>query len=424
MLSRSSWYYGITLICLFLSWQVHADFESLRKHYLESRNRDPQFSQETKWIAIDQQLAHFVEVTIDHQHRFALAPESVGDALVYRAIIAEGLYMRRKDPELLIRAHAVLARMVRLFTHHSLRDDALLRRIELYRTFEPESERTILFTQHIVDSYPNTPAWYAAKKYVADVKHSSLSRARLGSAITKRSNSSYSSNELATLGAPIVLIDPGHGGDDTGARGARELLEKDITLAIARELKKELERRSIRAILTRDSDEFVPLARRTEDARRHQAHILVSIHCNASVGHGNRGIEFYVYDRSIDTGVFSAANHGGAPGSREHSNIADWLAPLVEEKKRAESDRLAGDVREVLSRHVKDDLHGTELRIPRKAGFYVLQAVTIPGVLIELLFVDEQKDGELLSKPIVRSKLAKGIADGIQAFFKRLDGKL
>jgi len=124
---------------------------------------------------------------------------------------------------------------------------------------------------------------------------------------------------LLMLMSWIVAIDPGHGGDDTGALGYRRLPEADIVLAIAKKLKAELEQiPGVSALLTRSGDYFIPLRKRMEIARKYQADIMISIHCNASRNRDATGTE--VYFLSL-TGATDEASRSLA----ESENAADLI---------------------------------------------------------------------------------------------------
>jgi len=221
----------------------------------------------------------------------------------------------------------------------------------------------------------------------------------------------------------IVAIDPGHGGDDTGALGYRRLPEADIVLAIAKKLKAELEQiPGVSAVLTRTGDYFVPLKRRVELARKYQADVMISIHCNASRNHEATGTE--VYFLSL-TGATDEASRTLA----ESENAADLIGGISPQA----GDDLMGilfDLRQndtirrssELAENLVDALREEDrLKIERgvkQAGFVVLKAPDIPAVLVETAFITNPREAAMLKDGQFQSKVAERLADGVQTYMK------
>ena len=222
----------------------------------------------------------------------------------------------------------------------------------------------------------------------------------------------------------VVAIDAGHGGADPGAIGRRsKTREKDITLAIARKLAAELRRRpGIRSILVRDGDYFVPLRRRTAIARKARADLFVSIHADAFRRPKVRGASAYVLS-------WRGASSEAARWLAERENAADRAGglnldrhePMVRsamvDMSRKGTDRLSNVVANRVLRELKSKVrvHGEQVH---RAGFAVLKTRNIPAVLIETAFLSNPTDEKLLRDGRYQRRIARAIADGVEAFFK------
>jgi N-acetylmuramoyl-L-alanine amidase len=209
-----------------------------------------------------------------------------------------------------------------------------------------------------------------------------------------------SPGDVPALGQPqapalrTIVIDPGHGGDELGARGPAGTYEKDLTLDVARRLKASIEGRlGIRVLLTRDEDRLVPLDERAAIANHNRAQLFLSIHLNASKRRGAVGAETYFLstDSTDDeartlaalenraSGVLEAPPAEKAEGDRSLDLI---LWDLAQNQYLAESARLAESVQKELN-----VLAGTKDRGVRQAPFRVLMGATMPAVLVEAGFI-------------------------------------
>ena len=220
----------------------------------------------------------------------------------------------------------------------------------------------------------------------------------------------------------IVAIDPGHGGDDSGALGYRRLPEADVVLAIAKKLRWELEQLpGVSAFLTRAGDYFIPLRRRIELARKYQADIMISIHCNASRNHEATGTE--VYFLSL-TGATDEASRSLA----ESENAADLIGGVSAETgddllgilfdlRQSDTLRRSSELAEKLVDALRDE-DRLNTRGVKQAGFVVLKAPDIPAVLVETAFITNPREASMLKDSQFQSKMAERLADGVQAYMK------
>jgi N-acetylmuramoyl-L-alanine amidase len=220
----------------------------------------------------------------------------------------------------------------------------------------------------------------------------------------------------------IVAIDPGHGGDDTGALGYRRLPEAEIVLAIAKKLKAELEDiPGDSAFLTRSGDYFVPLRKRVELARQLQADVMISIHCNASRNREATGTEVYFLSltgatdeasRSLAEAENAADLIGGVP--KETGN--DLLGILFDLRQN-DTVRRSSELAENLVDALRDE-DRLSTRGVKQAGFVVLKAPDIPAVLVETAFITNAREAAMLKDPQFQSKVAERLSDGVQAYMK------
>lgn len=224
---------------------------------------------------------------------------------------------------------------------------------------------------------------------------------------------------------PIVIaVDAGHGGEDPGARGRGGLLEKDVTLAIARRLARKIDAQpGMRAVLTRDGDYYVDLRERTVRARKAQADLFVSIHANAYKDRDMHGTAVYVLS---DRGASSEQ----ARWIASHENAADLVGGV---KLRNKDDDLAAvliDISQSATMEASFDLGSRLLdalgkvnplqkSVVQQAGFLVLKSPDIPSVLVETAFISNPHEEKLLRKASYQDELASSIFDGVHSYFAR-----
>lgn len=219
-----------------------------------------------------------------------------------------------------------------------------------------------------------------------------------------------------------VAIDAGHGGEDPGAHGAKGTLEKNVTLAVARRVKAKIDNiDNMRAVLTRDSDYFIPLAERVNKARRLNADLFVSIHADAFINPDARGSSVFTLS---EHGATSAAARwlaksendadlvGGVNVGVKDKNLAKTLIDLSQTATNNDSRRLASSVLNQLSG--VNRLHKGEVE---QAGFAVLKAPDIPSILVETAFISNPEEESRLSDDAYQDKLANAIVDGIKRYF-------
>ncbi|MET0605566.1 MAG: N-acetylmuramoyl-L-alanine amidase [Beijerinckiaceae bacterium] len=224
---------------------------------------------------------------------------------------------------------------------------------------------------------------------------------------------------------PLVVIDPGHGGIDPGARARNGQLEKNLVFDMALALKEKLAATGrYRVLMTRDDDVFVALADRVKFARRAQADLLISLHADALASHdGVRGASIYTGSekasdayaaRLAESENKADAAAGADAGNEILDDVNDILADLTRRETRTFAHRfaktLAGDLGSAVPMH-KSPL--------RSAGFRVLMAPDVPSVLVELGYLTNTNDIALLTSDAGRAKASAAIVAAVDGYFAR-----
>jgi N-acetylmuramoyl-L-alanine amidase len=221
--------------------------------------------------------------------------------------------------------------------------------------------------------------------------------------------------------APLVMLDPGHGGKDPGAIGLSGTYEKQVSLATAFELKRQLEAGGrYRVALTRARDVFVPLDDRVAKAQASGAALFVSMHADALSDHAVRGASVYTLANTASDAQTaalaqrenSADRFAGSGWRNTPPEVSRILASLVRQETRIGSGRL--------SRSLVGSLDQDLPMLPnpeRHAGFVVLKAVDIPSVLVEMGFMSNRNDEAELRRPEHRARVAEAMKRAVDGYF-------
>jgi N-acetylmuramoyl-L-alanine amidase len=227
-----------------------------------------------------------------------------------------------------------------------------------------------------------------------------------------------------TIAKRRIVIDPGHGGHDPGAVGPSGLHEKDVVLDIALKLKEILSADPLNEVfLTREKDKFIPLEERTAIANNKNADLFVSIHANANPVRRIKGIETYLLNWTNDEEAMRVAareNKISLKKMREMHRQMDILGmiknDLLRQNKREESLKLAHYIqRSMISTPNSDYKTRVDLGV-KQALFYVLFGARMASVLVEVSFISNPQEEQLLSKESYRMHIAKAIATGLNRY--------
>ena len=222
----------------------------------------------------------------------------------------------------------------------------------------------------------------------------------------------------------IVVLDPGHGGEDPGAIGKRGTYEKDIVLAVAKKLKSKIDReQNMRAMLTRDDDYFVPLKERVAKARAVKADLFISIHADAF---GNRDVRGSSVFALSERGATSAAARwlaqrensadliGGVNLDVDDPILAKTLLDLSQSAQINDSLKLGKFVLDEIG-----EVNALHKNYVEQAGFAVLKAPDVPSILIETAFISNLEEERRLRDDRHQHRLAESVLGGIRRYFSR-----
>jgi N-acetylmuramoyl-L-alanine amidase len=224
-----------------------------------------------------------------------------------------------------------------------------------------------------------------------------------------------------------VVLDAGHGGHDPGAVGPGGLMEKDLTLDLARRVAAHLGAEGgMKVVLTRSRDQFLPLRERTTIANRHRGDVFVSIHVNAAAGATATGTEtYFLSSEATDNAARAAAAfenkvialEGNARGgTRDVLRTILW--DLAQSQFQQESSRLAESLQDGLDRALRQPSRGV-----KQAPFYVLGGAAMPAVLVEVGFVSNPQEEQRLQDEGYRDRVARALAAGVAAYKRGQDRK-
>jgi N-acetylmuramoyl-L-alanine amidase len=230
---------------------------------------------------------------------------------------------------------------------------------------------------------------------------------------------------IRALGLKIgkIVIDPGHGGHDTGTIGPNSLLEKDLVLDVSRRLGKLLESRlGAQVVYTRKDDTFIPLETRTAIANQEQADLFVSVHANSSHDPAARGVETYYLNFSSSPDALEVAARENAVSETSIHELQDLVKQIALKEKIEESREFASDVQQELHSGLSARNPGLRDRGVKKAPFIVLIGANMPSILAEISFVSNPGDERRLETAAYRQKIAESLYRGISKYVSGLSG--
>jgi len=220
----------------------------------------------------------------------------------------------------------------------------------------------------------------------------------------------------------IIAIDPGHGGKDTGAIGQHHIYEKNVTLMIAKELKKLIDRKpGMHAVLTRNKDVFIPLSQRVRIAKEKNADLFVSIHADAFHDRSVKGGSVYVLSERGASSTMAKLLAKSENASLQDvslegmdQDVAFALSDLSRDANIKSSRKLAATVMQEMKKKVRMHKHSVQ-----SAGFAVLKSIDMPSLLIETAFISNPQEARNLMNNRFRVKMASAITDGLSKYVKQ-----
>jgi len=269
----------------------------------------------------------------------------------------------------------------------------------------------------VIDLFPTSrPKFDASAGWPADLKKRESDAEKLAAMIAAQQTP-----PARARGKKIIVLDPGHGGLDSGTIGVNGLMEKDLALAEALKLARELRNRGYGVFLTRENDTFVPHRQRVAVARTHKADLFISLHADSNPVSTTTGLSIYTLsDGRSDREAAALARRenqsdiiAGVDLSGSNNPVAPILIDLAQRDTINKSSRFATTAIRELS-GVTDIL----ARSPhRSASLAVLTAPDVPAVLIELGYLSNDEDAQQMKTEAWRVRVAGAIADAVDAQF-------
>ncbi len=273
------------------------------------------------------------------------------------------------------------------------------------------------------------PAAKAETKEVASAKTPTSTKtasAESGPPIKAAAPTAAGSRTLTrALGLKVarVVIDPGHGGHDTGTIGPSGLTEKEVVLDVAQRLKQLIEERTgAEVILTRNTDIFIPLEERTAIANEKGADLFISIHANASRARSARGIETYYLNFTSDPDALEVAARENATTQESVHQLQNLIQKIALTEKISESQEFASVVQSAIYSHLRKAGIQQPNRGVKKAPFVVLIGANMPSILAEISFLTNPTDERLMKRASHREKIAEALFHGVAKYIDRLGG--
>jgi len=219
-----------------------------------------------------------------------------------------------------------------------------------------------------------------------------------------------------------IVIDPGHGGFDTGAKGPQGLLEKDLCLDVALRLGQMIEETlpGAEVVYTRKDDSYVPLEERTNIANRADADLFISIHANSSDSREVRGVETYYLSLASSKEAKELAIRENALTQSSLHDLPNLVQKITPNEKKEQSKQLAEQIQTTLSQRLQLVSRREKDRGVKQAPFLVLIGANMPAVLSEISFVSNASDENLLLQGEQRQRIAEGLYRGITGYLEAL----
>jgi N-acetylmuramoyl-L-alanine amidase len=230
----------------------------------------------------------------------------------------------------------------------------------------------------------------------------------------------YSLARQLGLRVARIVIDPGHGGHDPGAI-ANGVTEAELVLDVALKLEKLLQQvPGVEVVLTRRTNEFIPLEERTAIANREHADLFLSIHANSHRKTAVRGIETYFLNFATNPEAEAVAARENATSSQTMGTLPAIVRAIALNNKIAESRELASIVQTIMVRKLRVQSAGVRDLGVKQAPFVVLIGAQMPSVLTEIAFLTNRTEATLLKQPAYRQQIAQALRDGIVRYRESL----
>ncbi len=293
----------------------------------------------------------------------------------------------------------------------------------------PGPEKPITTVTVLAGDEPDKPPVEPARSPKAERSRAAKATREAASKMTPPSVPKYTHDGqlplTRALGLKIgrIVIDPGHGGHDTGTIGPTGLMEKDLCLDVALRLGKIIRQRlpGAEVVYTREDDTFISLESRTIVANQAKADLFISIHANSSRDHGTRGVETYYLNFSPSAEAMEVASRENALAQGSIHDLQEIVNKIARNEKVEESRELATDIQDSLAKRMKTVNRTLKDRGVRKAPFVVLIGANMPSVLSEISFISNPADEQMLKKPENRQRVAEGLFHGVESYLQSIN---
>ncbi len=430
-----------------------ATFDSARARVLKLLENDPDVGQLSRWEEAASDLFEFIK----RNPRSKNVPQS----MYFLGKLYERTYRKRSFRTGLTRSVYFYERLARDFRGDPLADDALLALGDLRRNDLRDEAAARSAYYEILDLYAKGDKAAAAQKRLGSptgeasapedsdakgdkrtkntlagsqpvpqetkppkVKDGAAGELQGDTASAEAESESVDESKQIFSGTiaerrPIIVIDPGHGGEENGAIGVGGILEKDVVLAVSLFLE-ELVRDRLRAeiVLTRRTDVTLPLADRTKIANDSKADLFISIHANASELRNAHGIESYYLDNTNDKSSLKLAARENISAGGPAGDLDFMISDLIQTGKLDDSISLAHYLNDSLYSTLSRYYEGVKNLGVKKAPFFVLVGAHMPCALAEVSFIDNPVEGKRLGDSRYQRLIAQGLYQGVRSFFE------
>ena len=311
------------------------------------------------------------------------------------------------------RAVSVYEELVRDHPKQALADDALFRSAVVYNEFLGDSDKAGRVLDRIIKDYKSSDHAKPAAEYKKDLKKSGKASKRTTSVTTPGKNSSALAAQLG-LSVRTIVIDAGHGGKDPGTMN-NGVVEREVTLDIARRMKTILEKAGYRVRLTRDSNRSLSLTNRVALGRKYKGDLFVSVHVNACDNPSIRGMETYILDFARTSSASRLATVENA-GSGRLGDMDKIIKEIVTGARTRESRELAEEIQKNSVRYLKKNGYSLHSGGVKGAPFFVLVGASMPSVLVEVGYCTNKQEARNLKSSKYRQLLAQGVCNGIISY--------
>lgn len=410
-------------------------YTDLHQGYIGLSREDPNVTQRSRWDELIGEANAFVARGLSSE----IAPKTL--FLLVR--MHEHIFSKHKEAHELAAALEWSERLVQQYPESQLADEALFTLGKLEESGRGDSKASQRAFRRILEDYPDGNMAPEAQKRLG-VKKTSAQQAKsekkrglfsnlFGSSKNNSSGeknsqtktdrgNSFKEHPLAKRfpRQPVVVIDPGHGGEEDGAHGRNKVLEKEIVLNISLMLEEHLRKRlKVKTVLTRVRDVTVELSERTQLANQHEADLFISIHANASPSKKMSGVETYYLDNTNDRSSLRLAERENASSQQQLSDLGFMLSDLIQNAKLEDSISLAHYVQDALMKDISVKYPDTKNLGVKKAPFFVLVGAHMPCVLAEVSFIDHKIQGPRLATREYQQIIAESLFKAIINYFEQ-----